>query len=676
MDRSHRENGETSLSTVIEELRLRNFEGYKRAELEFSAGLNLIRGRNSSGKSTLLDALVFGLFGEAPDVRPRLLFSKLPGSSEMTVYVKFRSPRTGATVEVGRKGRLDSRGGYRTEERLLRLNGKEVSIEGDEDLRAKITELMGASLRKFLNLVYVRQGKLGAILEPAREEMDSVIGITLMRELREQFRQARKDLDEYDGKNVTTEAQTIENTIIPQLETSVHQTSADIELLGNDVRKLEETVRRGGSSELTDLLARITEKGKNDTRRREIQASIQASLRNSGVSSPEELGSRIDALNLQHRKLSEKQRQMEGQVGNLLEVWTKGRGGSGALETEIGEHQSLLERGISKCPTCGQDLRPASLRKILKEKKAKLEKLRAKEDEAKKVYDTKRLSFDELNAKVVAIDTELLGVNSVKKDLDTYLISAGLLDEAIRKSLPRIRDLLGELDLPFQPEDAELMVKIAQQLPIQPEELSKRRTELQLKQKSLEDKISQKKKGEDELKTSTERLSKLKSRMEQAKVAQDLSERFDLGVEARRKDTLRRIEFKALEYYKSMTDQHVYSAITVDPETYVVWVHPKGLTEAIPATRVGGGHQTILALSMRLALLDTLGFRSLLILDEPTYGIDSNNLPQLASYIGEASRKLSQMILVTHYNICEEEASNIIQVTVGEDRVSRAEVRL
>jgi DNA repair exonuclease SbcCD ATPase subunit len=103
-------------------------------------------------------------------------------------------------------------------------------------------------------------------------------------------------------------------------------------------------------------------------------------------------------------------------------------------------------------------------------------------------------------------------------------------------------------------------------------------------------------------------------------------------------------------------------------------VHPRGLTEQIPATRVGGGHQTILALAVRLALLEILGFRSLLIFDEPTYRVDSENLPQLASQLGEASRQLSQMILVTHHDICQEEASNIIEVNVREDGTSRAEV--
>jgi len=54
-----------------------------------------------------------------------------------------------------------------------------------------------------------------------------------------------------------------------------------------------------------------------------------------------------------------------------------------------------------------------------------------------------------------------------------------------------------------------------------------------------------------------------------------------------------------------------------------------------------------------LARVDALGFRSLLIVNDPTYGVDSENLQQLASHIGEASIQISQMILVTHHSVCE-----------------------
>jgi ABC-type molybdenum transport system ATPase subunit/photorepair protein PhrA len=63
----------------------------------------------------------------------------------------------------------------------------------------------------------------------------------------------------------------------------------------------------------------------------------------------------------------------------------------------------------------------------------------------------------------------------------------------------------------------------------------------------------------------------------------------------------------------------------------------------------------------------------LLILDEPTYGVDDENLPQLASQLGEASKQLSQTIIVTHHGICEEDTTNILNVVVGVDGVSRIE---
>ena len=96
----------------------------------------------------------------------------------------------------------------------------------------------------------------------------------------------------------------------------------------------------------------------------------------------------------------------------------------------------------------------------------------------------------------------------------------------------------------------------------------------------------------------------------------------------------------------------------------------------IPATRVGGGHQTLIALALRFAIPRVLNQGGgLLILDEPTYGVDSENIPQLLGYIAEAAKKVSQVILVTHHGLGEEEASNIIKVEIGADGASKATVQ-
>ena len=664
------------MSAVIEELKLKNFERYRKAELKFSAGLNLIRGRNSTGKSTLLDALVFALFGEAPDVKSKLLVSRLPDSGEMAVYAKFRSPRSGEEVEVARKGKLDRKGDYRTEERLLRVNGKEVHIERDEDLRAKITELMGASLRKFLNLVYVRQGKLTAILEPPREQMDSIIGITLLRELREQFDEAKKLLEKYEGRDATTESQNLEKLIIPQLNSELNQLWKDIEQLDGEVRELEDLVKKGESSELMELLRQIEEKEKEEKEIYELQVKIQEILGPpGGVLSREDFERMIETQREELNQLKRTQGTLTEKVNRLQEAWSSIKGKTDAQEAQIEEHESLLKKKISRCPTCGQDLKPTILRRILRTDKARLRELRSKEADAKSLFENKKGELDKLNSKVISLDIDVLLLDGKRSDLGKYTSSLNSLEEKRKRLLFAIKANLGKLGLPIQAEDPELKVEVAQRLPIRSQQLAEKRKELDLKTSTLREKTKSKGELDEKLMVSINLLEKLKRRIDRSNFARVLSQGFDQGIEARRKEFLKRIEFKALEYYKAMTDQHVYSAITIDPDDYIIWVHPNGLTEAIPATRVGGGHQTLLAISVRLALLDGLGFRSLLILDEPTYGIDSENLPQLASHIDEASRQLSQTILVTHYNICEEEASNIIDVTVR-DGVSRAETMI
>jgi len=665
------------MSAIIQELKVRNFEGYKSAELPFSAGLNLIRGRNSTGKSTVLDAIGFALFGEAPEVNKKLLVSRLPDSREVEAYIKFASPRTHETVEVTRKGKLDSKGAYKTEERTLHVNGEEVNLESDEDLRAKITELMGASFRKFVNLVYVRQGKLTTILEPQKEQMDSVIGITLLRELREQLDEAREELQKYEGKDAATEARNLEDIMIPQLKREIGELASDIKTLGEEVGELGELVRKAESPELAELLQRVEKKEELDTKLLEVQTKIKELLRNAGATSDKDLKLRIQKYAEEERKLKNTEDALAKKVQRLLGTWTTAKGKVDSLQSEIEEHETLLKQDVSKCPTCGQDIKPASMRKMLKADKAKVEALRREEQRRQEEYETENADLEDAKSKGLTAKHNRTALESMKQDLGQYSETIAELENTLANVLlPQIREVLQKLGLALKSEDPELRLKLAQQLPVQPEELAKKKKDLYEKQATLGKKTDLREELEGKLNTYETTLVKLKQRSEKASLARRLAEGFDQGVEARRKEFLKRIEYKALEFYKTMTDQHVYSAISMDPEDYTVSVHPRGLTEQIPATRVGGGHQTILALAVRLALLEVLGFRSLLILDEPTYGVDSENLPQLASQLGEASRQLSQMILVTHHDICQEEASNIIEVTVREDGVSRAEVKL
>lgn len=664
------------MSAVIEELRVNNFEGYKRAQVSFANGLNLIKGRNSAGKSTLLDALLFALYGEVPGVHKRLLVSRLPGRGELSAYVRFKSPASGSVVEVLRAGKLDGKGRYQTSRLALLIDGKEVAVEGDEDLRRKVAESLGASLRKFVNLIYVRQGRLRDTLEPRKEDMDLILGVTAVKELKEQMEEVRRRLERFEGKDASTELRAIEEAIIPKLKESLTSLEKDAARLRGETEKLRVLVEKAESPRLLELLGCVDERARLEEALRGAKAEIKALLSQAGVGSLGELSELAERLGERRASLEKLCAKLEGKVEELNERWGSFKGKEESLRAEIERHEELLRRGATACPTCGQTLTPGALQRILEEKRAKLQVLAEEEERLKRDYEKGREALEKARWELSDAANRLKGLEALKREVEEREAKAKGLEGELSSLNERIKEGLTGLGLPLAVDDPELKVKVAQLLPIGPEGLEEKRRELERKELELKGKLEEMERRRGELEGYGRRARELEGRLKAAGLARELSERLEKAMEARRKELLERIGARSLFYYERMTDQHDYDSIRVDPESYVVYVHPKGLTDHIPASRDGGGHQTLLALAVRLALLEALNLKSLLILDEPTYGVDSQNLPQLASYLSEASRFLAQTILVTHHDICEEDASNIIEVERAADGSSSVKIKL
>jgi len=130
-----------------------------------------------------------------------------------------------------------------------------------------------------------------------------------------------------------------------------------------------------------------------------------------------------------------------------------------------------------------------------------------------------------------------------------------------------------------------------------------------------------------------------------------------------RETILRLLGDLTFKYFQRLTDQQLYSQSIIDPENYSLQVLPIGTTRFIPAWRCGGGHESLFALSERLALLRVMNFLHLLILDEPTDAVDSENIPSLLEYIARSTGEIGQIILVTHHGYGEEEEMNNILVS-------------
>ena len=462
---------------IIEKLEMQGFEGYKKAEIPFTAGLNLITGRNSTGKTTILDAIFFALYGEIPDVDKKLLVTRLQGTSK-TLYVglRFISPKTNQIVEVKRWGKLyfkRGKEGYQTERLILLIDGKETPVSGEEELRKKITDLLGLTMKRFLNLTYVRQGELTKILKPDKDEMDSILGITILKELIEELNLVKKELEKYEEKDVETEVKTINEVLLPKVKEQIKNLESQIETLKHEIKEVQDKLEKAESPELINLLKNIDEKDSLLKSFREKEASIKILLtqwsvpdivalkelikkveaeeqelkrklkeeneelkkvevekenykdrlvkvkellKSVKVSNVEKLKELIEKKHKENSKINEDLILFVKKFNEIEEEKNRLEGKLLTLIEELKAHKKLLEENKLNCPMCGQKVTPETLKKLILEKEVEKKEVEQKFANIIKIYEEKKKVIEKLKYEISKLENELetlMGVNSL-----------------------------------------------------------------------------------------------------------------------------------------------------------------------------------------------------------------------------------------------------------------------
>lgn len=657
---------------MIESLQLKGVAQYRDATIPFEDGLVLIRGRNNAGKSSLLDGLIFGLFGDAAGARPHALFSKLPGVDEMTTIVSFKSPVNGQIASVIRKGRMTNNK-YNSTERIINVNNARLDIVTENDVRDKINELIGVPLRRFLVSSYVRQGELTSILAPQKETMDLLLKITLFREIGNELDEVRKTLMVLDGRDIVAVLAAKQDDLkISQVMRQ--QLEADIASLTAEKGTLESRLKMKQSPEfkmIADMFASLETSVNEETRLTDMLAEGLAKY--SGKK--EDLLTRLQNAKTGKADAERTVKTLHTKMNDAQDALVKVRSKLDAITNELGEMDKLRDN-LKECPTCHQPLTPEHVKE--------LRKLLAEMFDERNADVTKaRAVVDGIGAELDAAETEKTGLTLAVSDLEREVKAVSDVETRIAKIRTSITTLTTRLNGLSGPiglskitftKDAlgnydrkEVLSKNARAYTADVSEVDELRQRSDEVITALRNKMTQ----VDEVKrriTSNEDVVKVIQHRQLAIIDVEAAiKRLDEAVKKRREVTLKDIGRRAYQYYLTMTDQNIYNNITVDPETYEVYVNQKNLAAGrMPATRLGGGHQTLIALAIRVALMDIMspGQNHMLILDEPTYGVDEQNIPQLANYLSNLTKIVNQVILVTHYNICEENANSIIEVSV------------
>lgn len=156
-----------------------------RTEIDFDTfggqGLYLITGDTGAGKTTLFDAIVFALYGEASgDVRKADMFRSKYAKEEVPTYVEFTFSYGGKEYTVKRnpeymrpKGRGTGFTSQKADAELRFPDGRPPVTKVKEVTRA-VSELIGLDCRQFTQIAMIAQGDFQKLLLAGTEERGAI----------------------------------------------------------------------------------------------------------------------------------------------------------------------------------------------------------------------------------------------------------------------------------------------------------------------------------------------------------------------------------------------------------------------------------------------------------------------------------------------------------------------
>ncbi|SMO33694.1 DNA double-strand break repair ATPase Rad50 [Halorubrum cibi] len=173
----------------FDRIRLSNFKPYGDADLRLSEGVTVIHGINGSGKSSLLEACFFALYGSKA-LEGTLEDVITNGEEETEIDLWFTHDGTSYHVER-RLRRYDDRVDHDCA--LETTAGGDVTRDGATAVRRFVTELLRMDADAFVNCAYVRQGEVNALINATPSQRQDVIDDLLQLGKLEEYRERAGD---------------------------------------------------------------------------------------------------------------------------------------------------------------------------------------------------------------------------------------------------------------------------------------------------------------------------------------------------------------------------------------------------------------------------------------------------------------------------------------------------
>jgi exonuclease SbcC len=165
----------------LNRLVLHNFKKYRHAEVDFQDGLTGIVGNNGSGKSTIVEAIAWALYGSRVSTVKRDYIKNIRAGDSENVEVRL-------SLSLGKNELLiarSMRGRSMLAEASLSLDGRIVAV-GSKEVDQKLEEILKISFQDFMRTFYARQKDLDNLLKEGgagkREYLLKLLGLDEIKE--------------------------------------------------------------------------------------------------------------------------------------------------------------------------------------------------------------------------------------------------------------------------------------------------------------------------------------------------------------------------------------------------------------------------------------------------------------------------------------------------------------
>lgn len=688
----------------LESLQLENIRSHAKTTVNFVNGFSCLVGGLGQGKSTVLYAFDFVLFGDPLGRSYDYLLREGADHGKVTaVFV-----HNGRTYKIQRGLHRRGNGISQNIDQLkLYRSGKPLAHTNNDAVAEELTAITGLNKNIFREVIWVRQEHLKELLDitprQRQTKLDKLFGLSDYDVAWNELRQFER---EYAVERNVLE-QNPDVISIDKLETKYHGAVEEFSAVTSQLGDVKEKVAHAEAvlKEATANLEGLEElrKTTEELQRREVK--IQTTIVNlkkwsreladraeSGKKRLDELEkllkqmitqekSQRDALQEAGLEADASMEVLRGYLSNVEEQLRTIGGEQEATKREMETSKNRLSnlKTESKCPTCLQELTGDY-------KKSLLENF-----QQEKTENTKKLA--ELQKNSDELKTLHTTVNRAFLNLQQLIPRIGDIKDQVTERQTPLAKLTADVEAAHKQEGT-----LQEQLDETREEIAKFDvTELESARKLQKTALTEHLDAEHELKSLKQRKADISLRVD------DLQERLDiaqkkidrkenivklLGIVDRIRAAYRSVQPKLrgeFVKYLQQTVQHQLDVLIGDlgpalsleiDETYSPFVYSESHRREV--SNLSGGERTLLAFAYRIGLgqlimQSTTGHGlHMLLLDEPTesLGREDGSVERLAEAVSRL-KAIEQIIAVTHNEDFAEKAEHVIRIEkeAGESQV-------